>query len=307
MKSIKVMRAVLLSAALWTMVGARATDLVFTGCYFGNLPDLTLTVSGGSNWVCSLERLNRTNQVWESQGQFTLTNGTADVLTSLHEGAYGIFRARTTNNAHLSTNAFGAILQSLPTGKSMVGSPFGPVYATDLFPDPADGMKIYQWDNSTSNYVSSIYDSGEWSVYPYLNQGEGVIVEVPTNAPSVQLLAWGFFGLTNTTYSIPSGYSILCLPRYQLTTPTNWVCDEFVTNRLGGYTSLPVTNAGANPQSTVSRMISSDGTYKDYTLTTTNLWKSGADVTTVPIKVTEAFWFKRTNAVTWTFSTPIWW
>jgi hypothetical protein len=131
------------------------------------------------------------------------------------------------------------------------------------------------------------------------------MVLTPTNVVSQRYLVSGLFATNSISRSVGSGLSILCSPLYGLLVPSAWEVDLLSTNRLGGYSTLPVQSTG-NPQSTIYRMVDSAGDYQIFTLTTTNVWTTSGMPTTVPLNLTEGFWLDRPTNAVWSFAVPIW-
>ena len=132
-------------AAISFVALAQAQSLRFTSGEIFNTNQVSLWVAGPAvtnlNYV--LERLNLTNQTWQTVSTYTINSGGPTNLTSsLFNGTYGFFRTRSTNNAYLSTNAFGAIVGSVGPGLSLLGNPFGATTITNIFPNPAEGSAV---------------------------------------------------------------------------------------------------------------------------------------------------------------------
>jgi hypothetical protein len=297
--------SILVASLLVAAVGAmQAQPLVFTGGTVSNYSNVVLTLHGPTNQVIQVERLKRSNQVWQSVATATLNaSGNATVTNALDEGIYGFFRAETTNGVTKSTNAFGAVAGTVAPGYDMIGNPFGGALLTSLLPAPADGTMVYQYTNG--NYQIATYVQTNWDQSLFISQGEGVIVLTPTNVVSQRYLVSGLFTTNTISRTVSSGSSILCSPLYGLLVPSAWEVDLLSTNRLGGYSTLPVQSTG-NPQSTIYRMVDSAGNYQTFTLAATNVWTTSGMPTTVPLNLTEGFWLNRPTNTTWSFSVPIW-
>ena len=110
-------KQLLLQFVAISIVGmAQAQSLRFTSGAIFNTNQVSLWVAGPAATIltCTLESLNLTNQTWQTVSTYTINNGGPTNLTSsLFNGTYGFFRTRSTNNAYLSTNAFGAIVGSV--------------------------------------------------------------------------------------------------------------------------------------------------------------------------------------------------
>lgn len=303
------MKTTLLSlCSLALTAGAlQAQTLSFTSGVVSNYSSVYLTLTGPTNRIVQVERLNRTNQTWDVMGTLTLnSSGTGNYTSSLHEGIYGFFRARTTNSSHYSTNAYGAVAGYICYPKTMIGNMFAPTTLSNIISNPATTLIVWQY--TTNGYVRADYDTDTSQWYPNLNidRQEGFIVEGPTNMyVCSRYLVNGLFVTNTVTKPIPTNWSIQCSPLYKLTVPANWQVDEFNTNRYGGYSLLPVQSTGFNPQATISRMIDTSGNYWNYYLTN-NVWQHAGTNIVVPIDLAEGFWvYKPTNA-TWSVNVPIW-
>ena len=295
----------LTTAVLATAI-LQAQSLHFTDGVVSNLNTVTLSLKGPTNQMVQIERLNRTNQTWQSQGTVRLnSSGLASFNSSLHEGVYGYFRAQTTNGASRSTNAFGAVAGTVGGGQTMIGNPLGATTLSVMFPTAAGGTTVYQW--AGGSYRMATYESGwgEWDEDLAIGPMEGIIVVTPTNVVSQRFLVSGLFTTNTMSRSVASGYSMLCSPLYKLTVPSQWEVDLLSTNRLGGYSLLPVIST-ANPQSTLQRMVTSAGGYQTFTLGTNGVWTSGGSPVSVPLTLTEGFWLNRPTNAIWSVSVPIW-
>lgn len=144
----------LLTALVLTLPGVlRAQTLSFTGGVVSNLNTVTLSLKGPTNQMVQIERLNRTNQTWQSQGAVRLnSSGLAGFNSSLHAGVYGYFRAQTTNGTYRSTNAFGAVAGTIGGGQTMIGNPLGATTLSVMFPTAAGGTTVYQWAGEATGW-----------------------------------------------------------------------------------------------------------------------------------------------------------
>jgi hypothetical protein len=288
------------------VVSSQAQNLSFTSGVVSNFSNVTLSLQGPTNQVVEVQRLNRTNQTWDAMGTVRLSSvGSAAFNTTLHEGIYGFYRAKTTNNTYYSTNAFGAVAGTLDRGQVLIGNPFGPVPLTSLIPSPVEGTIVYRWDNP-GGWAMATYDLGEWDTNLTIGSLRGILVRTPTNVVSQRYLVSGLITTNLQTQSVPSGSSLLCSPVYKLVTPSQWIADELTTNRLGGYSSLPVQTSGSNPQCQIFQMVDTAGTYMTSTLTSSNQWQTGGSNTVVKLELTEGFWLSKPTNATWNVSVPIW-
>ena len=285
-------------------VDVAAQSLYFTsGSVSNDFSGVTLKLQGPTNQTCAVEGLDPTNQTWETLGWVALDSTGAGVFnTTLEQGVYGFYRARTTNDTYYSTNAFGAVAGTLPSGETMIGNPFAPADIATIIPSPADGTTVYQYNNG---YVIATYQINQWDTDITVGTAEGVIVKTPTNVTQRYVVS-GLFTTNQVSRSIVSGNSIICSPLYQIIGPGTWQVDELNTNRLGGYSLIPAQTSGYSPQCTINRMIDTSGDYQTYTLTTNNVWQTGGTNTVVPLGLTEGFWINKPTNATWTYSLPIW-
>ena len=317
-------KQLLLQLAAISIVGtAQAQSLRFTSGEIFNTNQVSLWVSGPSvtnlNYV--LERLDLTNQTWQTVSTYTINSGGPTNLTSsLFNGTYGFFRTRSPNHAYLSTNAFGAIVGSVGPGLSLLGNPFGATTITNIFPNPAEGSSVEKWNNSTTNYVVSNFSFGTWDTNFTIGEVEGFFIDNGgTNAMAYQFS--GLFTTNTVTKLVPTGFSIITSPSYYLITPPTLWNDTLTNNVLGGKFSIPVQTPGYSPQSEVDKWIAATNGYAKYYLTNlvttnfvgTNSWRqtnlvwtlSGTNVY-VPLYLGEGFFINKPTNATWSFNRPIW-
>ncbi len=268
--------------------------------------NVTLNLAGLTNTWCYVERLNRTNQVWDNVGSTLLgTNATAAFNTTLHEGIYGFFRAKSTNGTYLSTNAFGAVAGTCGTGYSILGNPFAPLALTSVFPSPIDGVIASVWRSGA--FLDSYYDAGvgAWDTNYSVGQLEGFFVDNPsTNA--LRYVISGVFSSNVLTKTLVSGNNLIGSPLYKLISPAIWKIDELNTNQLGGASLIPVQSAGYNPQCTLSRLKDAAGNFYTYTLKTNNVWQLGGTNSVIPLGLVEGFWVNKPTNATWNVSVGFW-
>jgi hypothetical protein len=294
-----------LFAALLLPAALSAQSLRFTAGSVSNTA-VTLSLAGLTNTWCQVERLNRTNQVWDNVGSTLLgTNATATFNTSLHGGIYGFFRAKSTNGTYLSTNAFGAVAGTVGTGQTLVGNPFAPLTLTQIFRSPRNGTTVHLW-RSGGYYDSSTYDAGAeaWDTNYSVGQLEGFFIENGSTNTEAYVVS-GLFSTNVLSRSLVAGNNLLVSPLYKLTAPAIWKVDELNTNQLGGASLLPVQSPGFNPQAKISRAKDTVPNYDTFALTN-GVWRLGNTNTVVPLGLVEGFWlYKPTNA-TWNVSLSIW-
>lgn len=273
--------------------------------------NVTLNLAGVTNLVCEVQRLDFPSDTWVAQGTLTLssTNGTGIFNSSVTNGL-GYFRAKATNDSYFSTNAFGSIVGTVPSGFWLVGNPFPSLTVSQMFPSPVGGSTVY-YTLADQSVPSTTWDDLDEAWVPddhSLGNGEGFIIHsATTNAFPFQV--WGIFATNSFSRTLWTNWSINCSPLYhKLAGGAGTQIDEFNTNRLGGYSLLPVTSA-SNPQAYVDRNDAGVANqYLVYTLTSTNQWQHANTNIVVPILIGEGFWFKNlsgSNQV-WTVSLPIW-
>jgi len=290
---------------------ARADSLYFSSGVVTNYTNVTLTIHGPTNTVGVVEHYDRNTPGWSAIKTFTLNwTGQATVTADLDNTVYGIYRAYGTNTVGTnstilySTNAFGACHGMLGAGRSMIGEPFVAQDISEILPAPAEGTTVYRYNNSTTNYTVDSYSSGSWDGPLTVGQGIGTIIIAPSNSWQ-HFLVQGIFNTNQLWMNIGKGYSILCSPLYQVVGSGYMQVDELNTNRLGGYSLLPVQSPGYNPQATIQKMIDSAGDYRTYTLTN-NVWQTSGTNTVVPLNMAEGFWLTKPTNATWRVTMPIW-
>jgi hypothetical protein len=300
--------AFLLSGTCLTTV-SYGEFLRFTNGSVGtSLTSVTLNLAGPSNLVVQIQRLNKTNDLWEAQGNLTLTNGSGIFTNSLIEGIYGFYRAKATNDSYYSTNAYGAVVGSLTNGTSMIGNIFGTLNLTNIIRNPVGGTQVYKWNNSSGIYTVYEYDSDfqSWDNPPgNFALCEGLIVKNPS-VNTMRYVIDGLFDTNTITTSIPTGLSLLATPLYHITITNSWIVDTFTTNHIGGASNIPVQSSGYNPQSKIYQLWNSSGSYQTNSLSSANIWTSSGTNVTVNLKLTEGFWFDKPTNATWTVTRPIW-
>lgn len=295
----------LLVATVFLPAFAWAQSLRFSSGSVSNC-NVTLNLAGLTNTWCYVERLNRTNQVWDNVGSAYLgTNAAATFNTTLHECVYGFFRAKSTNGTYLSTNAFGAVAGTVGTGYYLLGNPFGAKTLTQIVPSPNDGTTVHLF-RVGGYYDSSSYDAGAgaWDTNYTVTQLEGFFLQnVATNVQPYLLS--GLFSTNTLSKGLTNGNNLIVSPLYKLTAPAIWKVDELNTNQLGGASLLPVQSTGFNPQAKVLRARDTVPNYDTYSLTN-SVWRLNTTNTVVPLGLVEGFWlYKPTNA-TWNVSLSFW-
>ncbi|MFO1458706.1 MAG: hypothetical protein U1G08_04805 [Verrucomicrobiota bacterium] len=298
---------------LSTIIGATclATTIPAQTLYFSSATVLAnntvqLTIAGPTNSTYYLERLNKTNQVFEIINTFTFTNNSSTTITaSLSQGSYGFFRCQTTNGATKSSNAVGVVIGSVGSGYTLLGNPIASRTLASVFPAPQDGMTVLQWTPSITNYTSADYVGGVgWTTNLTIASLEGFFVVNPVTN-SVQYTFAGIFG-TNDTKNLPKGDSLITSQRLYLVTPSTGQSDVLTTNNLGGYSVLPVLANGYSPQSRIDKYRMNTGTYDQFYLTNSAGWYQGTTKTNVPIFLGEGFWINRPTNFVWNVYRPIW-
>jgi len=286
-----------------------ADALRFTSGTVSNFTAISLNLAGPSNLVIQVERLNRTNDVWESQGNVTLGgSGTGTFNSSLIEGIYGFFRAKATNNSTFSTNAFGAVCGYLGNGLSIIGNMFKAQDLTNVLTTPVNGMQAYKWDNSSGSFASYSYVAafGAWSPSSFVvDPMEGIFVRNPQTNINRYTIS-GLFDTNAISKSLPSGYSLICSQRYHVVETNTWKIDILNTNQLGGASQVPVQSPGFNPQAIINKALDNVPNYSTNNLTSGNLWQSGGTNVVVPLNITEGFWLNKPTNATWVVNRTIW-
>ena len=291
------------------VTSAAAQSLYFTSGVANSSGNVTLVAKGTSltNVGCVLERLNSTNQVWETQSSFIITNGASSVTlnSSLHNGFYGFFRARSTNNVYKSTNAFGAFLGYLENGYSLIGNPFGSSIHTNFFPAPVAGLSVLKWNSSTTNFVTSDYTGSAWSTNFTIGECEGLFAYNPTTN-LVKCLFGGLFVTNAITKSLATGLSLITTPRYQLISSAALTTDILSALSPAGAAGLPVLTSGFCYQSEIQKYIPASGTYSKHVLSTNSVWLENGVVEPVSINFLEGFFVSLPTNVTWSVTRTIW-
>jgi hypothetical protein len=270
-----------------------------------NATNVILYLHGPTNQVCLVEQFNPSVQAWQTVDAELLDNyGSAQFETTLWNGCYGLYRAKTTNApCYYSTNTFGAIAGWLSGGQTLIGNPFWARDISEIIPEPVEDTTVYCWNNASNKYDGATFAFGAWDQPLNVGTFDGILVVAPSNT-------WQRFVLngpidTNAiTKAIPSGSSLLCSPL--LETDSTWLVDLLTTNNLGGLSQLPVATPWYDPQSTITRMLNTQGYYQDYTLSTNNVWQTNGVATTVPLHLAEGFWLNKPTNATWTINRRIW-
>ncbi len=292
--------------AVLTAIPLLGQTLQFTSATVLTNNTVQLGISGPTNKTYYLERLNKTNQTFEVASTFSFTTNTStSINASLSQGVYGFFRVETTNGATKSSNAVGVVIGSVGYGYTLLGNPFGSSTLTSILPNPEDGMTVFQWRQSLTNYISADYVSGSgWTTNLTIGGLEGFFVSNPvTNW--VKYVFSGIFG-TNESKSVPKGDSIIASQRLFLITPSTGQSDLLSTNDLDGFSNLPVLASGFSPQSRLDKYKQSTGTFDQYYLTNSAGWYLNGAKSTVSIFLTEGFWISRPTNTTWQVARPIW-
>jgi hypothetical protein len=278
-----------------------------SGSLSGNT--VTLSLAGIPNLPYLVHRLDFPSDTWVVQGTSVLnSSGTGSFISSVTNGL-GYFRAQSVDGGKLSTNAFGSIIASIPSGYWLIGNPFPSLTPSQVFLDPVDGDTMNREISGTLTGVSYSDLDGDWIPSGHqLTMGEGVLV----NNVSVNPLNFNVYGLFSTnsfSRTMPTNYSMICSPLYhKLSGGSVTQIDEFNSTRLGGYSLVPV-NSSSNPKARANRNKAGvQNQYVDYTLTTGGQWQTNSVNTTVPILLGEGVWFENRSGSnqTWTVSLPIW-
>jgi hypothetical protein len=296
-----------LTCAITLAHTSRGASLGFSS---GSLSNTTvrLSVTGPTNLVCELQRLNPTNDTWIANATFTLSSaGAYNAALTLPADGYGYYRVKSTNGVYFSTNAFGAMQFILSKGYTMVGNPFATLLLTNIFPAPAEGMIVYRYGNG--NWASSSsFDFGAWSSNDPITRGEGALVYCPETNVVAQF--YGLFDTNSFSRTLPAGWSLMATPLYHIISSNLFNVDNLTASMPGGLSNFPIPS-GTSPKAELDLLVGASGpTYNDYVLTTTNTWQlNNTNVSTIPILWSDGFWWRNvsTNSITWTInSIPIW-
>ena len=311
-------------AALLISHAAHAASLGFASAYVDNAHTLSSTITGPTNQWVYVERLKYDTQVWQivSTNWIDASGSLSFTKTNALDGNfYGIYRARTTNSAYLSTNAFGAVAGFLPQGYTMIGNPFdssGTNSVADVLRPPNDPLSTYVW-RSGGYQDAGIYTGGSWISSVALNPLEGFMVyNQSTNAQHYivsGLLSTNSFNLSLTNYNW------ITSPLFRLQSPnTNATAraqpyfaqpvDTLTAGNLGGASGLPVPITAYYTNILSLSQVTNTATpiYQSSQLpwNGTNWLRSSNSVTIRP-NLSEAFWFNLPTNRTWTVpSRAIW-
>ena len=283
-----------------------ADTLRFTSGVVSNYSGVTLSLAGPTNLVCQVERLNPTNDTWQVQGNVTLgTNGLATYNSSLAQGIYGFFRAKSTNNSYYSTNGFGAVAGYIAPGDTLIGNSFASRTLTNFLTQPIDGLTAYQWDAVSNAYNIATYfaEDGAWDNLLTVGQCEALYIK-NSSSNTVRYLTSGLFNTNAITTLLRTNYNLVSTPLYHLNPTNTWRVDTLSSNLLGGNSLLPVRTTGYSNECTISQLLS-DATYRTFNLTN-GVWKTGGTNTTIQINITEGFWVNKPTNATWTVNLPLW-
>lgn len=306
------MNKFLCSVCLVVTMSARADSLRFTsGTIKPDLTNVVLSLAGPNNLVIQVQRLNKTNDTWESQGNLSLSaSGTGSFTNSLVEGIYGFYRAKATNDSYYSTNAYGAVVGFLTSGGySMIGNIFGRLDLTNIIRTPVDGTQVSKYYSSSNSYVVATYDDmdGTWSKPLSFDIAEGFFVKSPTNS-AMRYVIDGLFDTNAITRTLYPNLNLIATPLYHVSPTNTWTVDTLTTSQPGGASSLPVQQPGYDPQCILLQLWDASGAYQTNKLNSAGQWTSAGTNVAPQIKITEGFWLQRqTNTnTTWTVSRPIW-
>src|ERR1043166_3424977 len=181
------------------------------------LTNVVLNLAGPTNLVVQVQRLNKTNDSWESQGTVTLSNsGTASFTNSIVQGIYGFYRAKATNDSYYSTNAYGAVVGYLNGGYSMIGNIFGTQNLTNIIRAPDEGTQVSQYHSTSNTWTVLTYDFGAWSSAPVnFDICEGFFVLAPTNS-AMRYVIDGLFDTNTISKTLYTNLNLIATPLYHI-------------------------------------------------------------------------------------------
>ena len=311
-------------AALLAVQAAHAASLGFVNGDVDDAHTLRSTISGPTNQWIYVERLKYDTQVWQivslnwidASGycSFTKTN-------ALDGNFYGIYRARTTNYAYLSTNAFGAVAGNLPRGTSLIGNPFANpatnAFASQILRSPIDSVEVFAYRAGAFTSIANC-SSDTWLTDGALIPLEGVAV-VNSGTNQVHFVVSGLVGTNAFSRTLVAGANLLVSPAYRLLAPnTNAVArtnpqeyqpvDLLTAGLLGGLANLPVPTPWSTNQTGLSRLTSHTGTnlYTNFRLSQygTN-WLNGSNTpVSIPLNLAEGFWLTLPTNRIWSVPGP---
>jgi len=298
------MKTLLLVAAALCGISAQAQSLSFTSGVVTDYTNITLNISGPSNLVCQVERLNIYTQQWDLQGYVPLSNGLGSFSSTMDLSYYGFFRCRGTNWSYLSTNAFAAVSGYVPNGYSILGNPFAAMSITNIMPTASTNTLVYQFNNATTNYTTSKYMAGRWFLPVTVNQLEAVMVSNP--GYQFRYIVSGLIPTNSISKNIPSGLSLQCSPIYQMMDPYTGQVDLLTTNLFGGNSSLPVRSVGFSNECNLLFLTNSYAwEYQTYALSNST-WNTYGWPTSVPLKFMEGFWVQKPTNAVWNTRFRVW-
>ena len=229
----------LLGTALVMLFGfvapTRGEALRFTSGYLWGT-NVVLHLSGPSNLVIQIERLNPVSSVWETNGVVMLNGaGAGSHNSSLLWNAYGFFRARATNNSYFSTNGFGAVAGVLSPGNNLIGNLFGSQSITNIISNPPDGLQVYRWNPIGNSYTTYSYSFLGWHPsVPVVDYCEGIIIRNNTTMNFPYQIT-GILTTNTVQKTLYTNLNLIASQLYRITDTNTWRVDTLNTNRLAGH------------------------------------------------------------------------
>ena len=307
MKILPIIRNTLVASIL-SAVALFAEALRFSSVSVGTNNVATLSISGPTNQACVLERAAwSSNFNWESVTNYTLSSsGSASLSASLIGNTNAVFRTRSTNNAYYSTNAVGVLIGYCRNKYELIGNPFGPISDfTEILPSPLDGLSVFLWNGT--GYDGYDYVDGAWSATADIGPLEGFFIRNTSTNQTQRFVIANLFSTNSLNLSIGTNNALLCSQRFWplVTNSIPTQVDLMQTNRLGGYSGLPVQGTSTNTWTLVQRWDWSSQAYTVYGLTN-SVWRVGTNQMDVPLSYGEGFFFRTATNSTWTANRSIW-
>jgi hypothetical protein len=282
--------------------------LRFTSVSVGTNSLATLEVSGPTNLTCVLERAGWSSSfIWESVTNYTLSSsGSASLSASLFGNTNAVFRTRSTYDTYYSTNAAGVLIGYCRDRYELIGNPFGPISNfTEILPSPLNGLSVYLWNGT--GYDGYDYVDGDWSSTANIGPLEGFFIRNTSTNQTQRYVIANLYSTNSVILSIGTNNALLCSQQFWplITNSTPTRVDLLQTNRLGGYTGLPVQGISTNTWTQIQRWDWNSQAYTVHSLTN-GVWRVGTNQTDVPLSYGEGFFFRTGTNSTWTANRSIW-